>query len=95
MPSGTFIKVNFSPFYETKWLLVIDLAKKLIKLLKKPDITIKIIGLRPGEKLCEELLCNGENQIPTDDPNIMKLKHSNIDFKKVIKNILSCLLLVY
>ena len=66
---------------------IIDLAKKLIKLLKKPDITIKIIGLRPGEKLYEELLCNGENQIPTDDPNIMKLKHSNIDFKKVIPDI--------
>ena len=66
---------------------IMDLAKNLIKLLNKPEIPIKIIGLRPGEKLYEELLCNGENQISTDDPNIMKLKHTDIDFKRVIPDI--------
>ena len=47
---------------------IFDLAKNMIKLsgLKYPDdIDIKITGLRPGEKLYEELLANGENTLPT------------------------------
>ena len=35
-----------------------DLAQKLIKILDKPDVEIQIIGLRPGEKLYEELNMN-------------------------------------
>jgi FlaA1/EpsC-like NDP-sugar epimerase len=66
---------------------IYDLAQKLIKILDKPDVEIQIIGLRPGEKLYEELLCSGENSIPTDDPNIMKLKHSEIDFNRVMPDI--------
>jgi FlaA1/EpsC-like NDP-sugar epimerase len=66
---------------------IYDLAQSLILLLDKPDTKIEIIGLRPGEKLYEELLCNGENSIPTDDPNIMKLKHTEIDFNKVMPDI--------
>lgn len=66
---------------------IVDLAKKLIHILNQPDVEIKIIGLRPGEKLYEELLCNGENSIPTDDPLIMKLKHIDADFKKIIPDI--------
>ena len=37
------------------------------KLNPNGDIEIKYTGLRPGEKLYEELLCNGENMIPTND----------------------------
>ena len=66
---------------------IYDLAEKLIHLLERPNTEIKIIGLRPGEKLYEELLCNGENSIPTDDPSIMKLKHTEIDFNKVMPDI--------
>lgn len=47
---------------------IFDLAKNMIKLsgLQYPsDIDIKITGLRPGEKLYEELLANGENTLPT------------------------------
>lgn len=66
---------------------IYDLAEKLIHLLEKPNTEIKIIGLRPGEKLYEELLCNGENSIPTDDPSIMKLKHTEIDFNRVMPDI--------
>jgi FlaA1/EpsC-like NDP-sugar epimerase len=66
---------------------IYDLAQKLINILDKPNTEIKIIGLRPGEKLYEELLCNGENSIPTNDPNIMKLKHTEIDFNKVMPDI--------
>lgn len=56
---------------------IIDLAKKMIKLsgleLGK-DIEIKITGLRPGEKLYEELLAKEENTLPTHHPQILKAK---------------------
>lgn len=56
---------------------IIDLAKKMIKLsglqLGK-DIEIKITGLRPGEKLYEELLSDGEKTLPTHHPKILKAK---------------------
>ena len=53
---------------------IIDLAKKMITLsgLNYPDdIDIKITGLRPGEKLYEELLSNTENTLPTYHKKIM------------------------
>ena len=54
---------------------IIDLAKKMIQLsgleLGK-DIEIKITGLRPGEKLYEELLAKEENTIQTHHPQILK-----------------------
>ncbi len=53
---------------------IIDLAKKMIQLsgleLNK-DISIKITGLRPGEKLYEELLADEENTKPTHHPKIL------------------------
>jgi FlaA1/EpsC-like NDP-sugar epimerase len=56
---------------------IIDLAKKMIQLsgleLGK-DIEIKVIGLRPGEKLYEELLAEEENTIATHHPLILKAK---------------------
>ncbi|MDG1146935.1 MAG: nucleoside-diphosphate sugar epimerase/dehydratase [Crocinitomicaceae bacterium] len=56
---------------------IIDLAKKMIKLsgleLGK-DIQIKITGLRPGEKLYEELLAEEENTLNTHHPQIYKAK---------------------
>jgi len=63
-----------------------DLAKNLIKHFKSTAI-IKYIGLRPGEKLYEELLCDGENMVPTNDSNIMKLNHIDYDFKTLIPKI--------
>jgi FlaA1/EpsC-like NDP-sugar epimerase len=66
---------------------IYDLANKLIELLNKPDVKINIIGLRPGEKLYEELLCTGENSIPTNDPNIMRLKHVDTNFDLIMPNI--------
>lgn len=53
---------------------IFDLAKSMIKLsgLRYPeDIDIKITGLRPGEKLYEELLANGENTLPTYHKKIL------------------------
>lgn len=56
---------------------IIDLAKKMIQLsgfeLGK-DIEIKITGLRPGEKLYEELLASEENTLPTHHPQILRAK---------------------
>ncbi len=46
---------------------IVDLAKDLIRLsgLSEDDIKIEFTGLRPGEKLYEELLADDENTIPT------------------------------
>lgn len=56
---------------------IFDLAKKMVKLsgleLDK-DISIKIIGLRPGEKLYEELLADEENTLATHHPKILIAK---------------------
>lgn len=65
---------------------IIDLAKKMISLsgLKLgEDIDIKITGLRPGEKLYEELLTSDENTMPTHHPQIMIGKVREYDFDEV------------
>lgn len=52
---------------------IIDLAKQMIRLSGlrlNDDIRIKITGLRPGEKLYEELLATEENSLPTHHPQI-------------------------
>jgi FlaA1/EpsC-like NDP-sugar epimerase len=54
---------------------IINLAKKMITLSGlrvDRDIEIKFTGLRPGEKLYEELLNNNENTLPTHHPKILK-----------------------
>lgn len=53
---------------------IYDLAKKMIKLSGKDGIEIEITGLRPGEKLYEELLSTKENTIPTKHAKIMRAK---------------------
>lgn len=57
---------------------IADLARQMIQLSGlKPgvDIEIKFVGLRPGEKLFEELHCKGENFRPTRHPRIMSFIH--------------------
>ncbi|MFO1496818.1 MAG: nucleoside-diphosphate sugar epimerase/dehydratase [Verrucomicrobiota bacterium] len=54
---------------------IVDLARQLIELSGlKPDedIEIEFVGLRPGEKLFEELSYKGENITPTNHPKIMR-----------------------
>ena len=73
---------------------IIDLAKKMIKLsgLKEgKDIEIKVTGLRPGEKLYEELLAKDENTIATHHPKILiaKVRVSNDDIKAKIEELIS------
>jgi FlaA1/EpsC-like NDP-sugar epimerase len=56
-------------------LRIVDLARQLIELSGfRPDvdIEIKIVGLRPGEKLVEELHLEGEHYRPTTHPRIRR-----------------------
>ena len=59
-----------------------DMARDLIRLSGfEPDVDIKIeyVGLRPGEKLYEELITEGENIVPTHHEKIMVLKGVECD----------------
>ena len=51
---------------------IVDLAKELIRLsgLTDDDIKIEFSGLRPGEKLYEELLADDEHTLPTPHPKL-------------------------
>ncbi len=51
---------------------IYNLAQKMIQLSGLKNIEIKEVGLRPGEKLYEELLANKEANIPTYHPKIMR-----------------------
>ena len=51
---------------------IYDLATKMIQLSGLKNIEIKEIGLRPGEKLYEELLATKENTLPTYHPKILR-----------------------
>jgi hypothetical protein len=62
---------------------IVDLAKQLITLSGfevDKDIQIKFVGLRPGEKLFEELTHRTENLAPTDHPRIRRLSAPPIAF---------------
>jgi FlaA1/EpsC-like NDP-sugar epimerase len=51
---------------------IVDLARDMIRLsgLDEDDIKIEFTGLRPGEKLYEELLADDENTLPTPHPKL-------------------------
>ncbi len=69
---------------------ILDLAKNMIHLsgLKLgTDIQIQYTGLRPGEKLYEELLNNAENTIPTHHSKILKAKVRTYAFNEIQDNI--------
>ena len=64
---------------------IFNLAKNMIILsgLRYPeDIDIKITGLRPGEKIYEELLADGENTKKTYHEKIMIAKSRRVDIKE-------------
>ncbi len=67
-----------------KSVKIVDLAEKMIKLsgyIPYQDIDIKFTGLRPGEKLYEELLNDLENTLPTHHEKIMiaKVRENNYE----------------
>jgi FlaA1/EpsC-like NDP-sugar epimerase len=52
---------------------ITDLARKMIEIMGAPNVKIKFIGLRPGEKLKEELFEEGEERVLTDHPMVFRL----------------------
>jgi FlaA1/EpsC-like NDP-sugar epimerase len=76
---------------------IYDLAEKMIfltGLIPHKDIKIVVTGLRPGEKLYEELLSSKENCKPTHNEkitigNVRKYDHREANFKitEMLKNI--------
>ena len=63
---------------------IADMARDLIRLSgfeADVDIKIEYVGLRPGEKLYEELITEGENIVPTSHEKIMVLKGIECDLE--------------
>ncbi|MBN2669097.1 MAG: polysaccharide biosynthesis protein [Bacteroidales bacterium] len=74
-----------------KSVKIVDLAKKMIKLYGLNlgiDIQIQYTGLRPGEKLYEELLNIAENTIPTHHNKILKAKVREYQLDEITADIL-------
>jgi len=70
---------------------IIDLAKKIIRLAgytPYKEIDIKVIGLRPGEKLYEELLNEKSSTLPTYNDKIMIAKVETYSYDDINKQIL-------
>jgi len=73
-----------------KAVKIIDLATKIIKLAgyePYKDIDIKTIGLRPGEKLYEELLSDTSTSLPTYHEKIMIAKVAIANYKDLNENL--------
>ncbi len=73
-----------------KSVKIVDLAKKMIKLsgLKLgTDINLKFTGLRPGEKLYEELLADKEKTKPTMHEKIMIAETRKYDTEEIMPKI--------
>ena len=73
-----------------KSVKIVELATKMIKLsglVPNKDISIEYSGLRPGEKLYEELLNDLENTLPTHHHKIMIAKVREYDFQHVEEQI--------
>lgn len=71
---------------------IIDLARKMIRLagfVPDKDIPIKIVGLRPGEKLYEELLNDSAKNLPTHHEKIMIAMENSIDFEEICLKVAS------
>jgi len=69
---------------------IIDLATKMIRLaglVPEKDIKIKIVGLRPGEKLYEELLNDSSKTLPTHNDKILIAEDICTDYSYLSKSI--------
>ena len=69
---------------------IVDLARQMIELSGlKPDedIQIEFIGIRPGEKLFEEISRHGESFVPTTHPKILRFVSSPVDLGQIQKTL--------
>jgi len=70
---------------------IIDLARQMIHLTgRRPDVDIKIdiVGLRPGEKLYEEVVHTEESVVPTHVQSVLKLMPRTTDLRIVRQQVL-------
>ena len=51
---------------------IVDLVDNFARLLNLDDVAVRFTGLRPGEKLAEELFGSDETTLPTDHPRITR-----------------------
>lgn len=59
---------------------IVNLAKRMIQLSGRLNVPIEFTGLRPGEKLYEEVLTDSEITIPTSNPKIKIAKVAHTDY---------------
>jgi FlaA1/EpsC-like NDP-sugar epimerase len=52
---------------------IVDLARKIMELMRAPNVEVRFVGLRPGEKLHEELYEENERPARTGHPMIFRL----------------------
>ena len=70
---------------------IIDLAKGMIELSGKSDVKIEITGLRPGEKLYEEVLDDKETVLPTTNSKIKVARVRKYSYEEVEEQV-NCLI---
>ncbi|PID90150.1 MAG: polysaccharide biosynthesis protein [Bacteroidetes bacterium] len=73
---------------------ILKLAERMIflkGLIPNQDIRIEITGLRPGEKLYEEVLADDENNLPTHHPKILRARQKRLDYASLQSGINSLL----
>jgi FlaA1/EpsC-like NDP-sugar epimerase len=68
---------------------VLDLARDLIRLSGLPEDAIEIVttGIRPGEKLYEEVYFNDEQTLPTAHPKLRAAYHRLLTYREVCKTV--------
>ncbi len=65
---------------------ILKLAERMIflkGLIPNQDIRIEITGLRPGEKLYEEVLADDEDNLPTHHPKILRARQKRLDYAQL------------